>query len=377
MGVFNSKNFNSEVFLKYLETVPRERLVKLLNSGVLVRDTSYGKALSDETGGNYITKPLKGRLTGAPVNLDGETNITASTLGTFKQGVVALGRANGFTELDFTESMTGHDFMSDVAVQLRGYWEDVNEGLLLSILKGAFAVALANNVVDTQKVVAVETLNDAMTQVSGDLKDHFALAIMHSQVAKVLENQKLLEYFKYNDANGIQRDLNIGTWNGRLAIVTDRCPSTVVPAQYQATADEDIVEGKTYYTKDGDVYTPVANPVKADIATYYEKVADAYTEYTSYVLGRGAIAYDELFVKVPVEMARDPFTKGGSETLISRERLVLVPYGVTFKQSAMSGNSPTDAELEDGASWELVKDTNNNAINTKVLPFLAIITRSK
>lgn len=55
----------------------------------------------------------------------------------------------------------------------------------------------------------------------------------------------------------------------------------VQPTTFALTEDEDIVAGKTYYTRSGTspdyVYTPVATPVKADIATYYE--ATAYTTY--------------------------------------------------------------------------------------------------
>ena len=35
MGVFNSKNFNSEVFGKYLETVPRVKQNAFLKAGIL------------------------------------------------------------------------------------------------------------------------------------------------------------------------------------------------------------------------------------------------------------------------------------------------------------------------------------------------------
>ena len=46
---------------------------------------------------------------------------------------------------------------------------------------------------------------------------------------------------------------------------------------YALTEDEDIVEGKTYYTRSGTdpnyVYTPVAEPVKASLGTYYEVTA--------------------------------------------------------------------------------------------------------
>lgn len=46
---------------------------------------------------------------------------------------------------------------------------------------------------------------------------------------------------------------------------------------YALTEDEDVVEGKTYYTRSGTdpnyVYTPVATPVKASLGTYYEVTA--------------------------------------------------------------------------------------------------------
>lgn len=46
---------------------------------------------------------------------------------------------------------------------------------------------------------------------------------------------------------------------------------------YALTEDEDIVEGKTYYTRNGSegsyVYTAVENPVKASLGTYYEVTA--------------------------------------------------------------------------------------------------------
>ena len=54
---------------------------------------------------------------------------------------------------------------------------------------------------------------------------------------------------------------------------------------YALTEDEDIVEGKTYYTRSGTspdyVYTPVQSPVKASLGTYYE-VDDTTTYYKAW-----------------------------------------------------------------------------------------------
>jgi len=44
-----------------------------------------------------------------------------------------------------------------------------------------------------------------------------------------------------------------------------------VATAYTLTEDTTLTTGKTYYTKSGEVYTAVASPDVADIATYYEK----------------------------------------------------------------------------------------------------------
>lgn len=50
--------------------------------------------------------------------------------------------------------------------------------------------------------------------------------------------------------------------------------------EYILTTDTALVTGKTYYTKALDVYTAVASPDVADIATYYEKVKTEVTGLT-------------------------------------------------------------------------------------------------
>ncbi len=47
---------------------------------------------------------------------------------------------------------------------------------------------------------------------------------------------------------------------------------------YSLTLDGAIVDGKTYYTREGVVYTAVATPVVGEIGTYYELDPDAYVD---------------------------------------------------------------------------------------------------
>jgi hypothetical protein len=142
---------------------------------------------------------------------------------------------------------------------------------------------------------------------------------MHSAVATHLENLKVLTYLKYNDGNGIERELTVGQLNGRLVIVDDDMPVA------------EVKEGTTVVGH----------------------------QYTTYVFGQGAIEYTNCGAKVPYEMSRDPKTNGGQDTLYSRQRKCWAPYGISFSGIGnISTLSPTNAELATGANWNLV---NTNA----------------
>jgi len=330
MANFNSKYFNSEVFLKYKDTIIDPVKDNLLESGVLYGDLELAVALADQVGGNYITRPMKGLLDGTPDNYDGSTDINSSALNTFSQGIVVIGRAKGFKEKDFTYSITGKDFMLDIAEQVAHYWNKVNQDIMLSILKGIFATALSSQSIAKTEVGAGDIL-DAVYDTCGDREEHFKVIFMHSHIAKELAKTQLIDYVKYTDSNGITRNTNIATWEGRLVIVNDKCPKVV-----------------------------------------NEKESSKH-DYTCYVLGERAFCFQELPVLVQAEMARDPATNGGEETLYSRERVICQPFGISFKSGAMASLSPTTQELENGDSWELVKDPNGNTTELKTIPFAKIV----
>ena len=74
----------------------------------------------------------------------------------------------------------------------------------------------------------------------------------------------------------------------------------------------------------------------------------------TYVLGEGAISYEDIGAKVPYEMSRDPKTDGGVDTLYTRQRKVFAPYGISYEKKSQTTLSPTKAELENGTNWVLV-----------------------
>ena len=237
-------------------------------------------------------------------------------------GRIVVGRAQGWTEKDFVSDISGDDY-SAAAGEVAEFWDDVDQDTLLSTLKGVFSMnsGEGKNFVTkhTYDISANEdgtfgatTLNTGMQMALGDKKANFALAVMHSRTATILENLNLLEYMKYTDGNGIERNLPLATLNGRIVLVDDTMPTRQVDAKYEKSADTTVQEGTTYYTVSGKEYKVVASPTgNPSESSYYEKVSDAYTEYTTYVLGNGAIEYTNCGVKVSSEMDRNPSKNGG------------------------------------------------------------------
>lgn len=448
MGLFDAKLFNGEVFQKYMDRIPNTKLNELVKSRAIVQRPDLASAMADQAGGNYITTPLKGLISGStPLNYDGETNITANSTKTFSHSRVVVGRAAAWTEKDFSYDITGGvDFMENVAQQISEYWDEIDQDTIVHILNGVFSMSdsegskfVSSHTSDVSAVQNSEgvtgymdgtTLNTAIQKACGDHKGKFSLAIMHSFVATNLENLKLLVYLKYNDANGLQRDLSIGTLNGRLVMVDDSMPTidnytaagvyTVTLSGSNASeGDTFTVAGTTYTVAAADTKTPtgvatsLATALGSDanysvsrtnaVLTLTEKsgkygtgepvvsttsttttitpattTAPANTpKYITYVFGDGAIEYTNCGAKVPYEMDRDPKTNGGQDTLYSRQRKCFAPYGISFTKASMSSLSPTDAELETGANWELVNSNENGTkqyISLKAIPIARIIS---
>jgi hypothetical protein len=89
--------------------------------------------------------------------------------------------------------------------------------------------------------------------------------------------------------------------------------------------------------------------------------------YTSYLFGPGAFAKGAAPLdSAPlqggigtegVEIARVPLD---SDTLlINRRRYILHPRGVKFTSASVAGDTPTNAELENGANWSRVFENKN------------------
>ena len=338
---FDAKSFNPQAFKYKADRIPRTRMNEMRKSRVLTGNPDIRAVFTTQDGTAYARLAMRGLLDGDAVNYDGQTDITATSTKTFEQGVVVVGRAKAWVEKDFSYDITGgQDFMDNVAKQVADYWQDIDQDTLLAILRGVFAMTstkgaefVKKHTYEVDGPMEATTLNSATAQACGDHKKKFSMIFMHSVVSTNLENLNLLTALKYTDKEGVTSDLTLYTWNGKLVIVDDGMPT--------------------------------------------EQAEDGSTVYTSYVLGEGTINYEDIGAKVPYEMARDPKTNGGQDTLYTRQRKVFAPFGLSYEKAKQASLSPTDDELADGTNWDLVHsgeatEAERSYVNDKVIAIARI-----
>ena len=339
MAKFDSKSFNPQAFGAYVKRIPNVAKNELAKSGAIGSNEQAKAALGNQTGSLYARIPYFGRIDGSTSqNNDGATDIASTNTTTYEQGFVVASRMDSWTERSFSKNITaGVDFMDNVAAQIADYKLDVRQAMLLAILEGVYAMGTEGATVaataakefvekhtfdisgeaDEAAMVGSTTLNKAIQKACGDNKNIFKLVIMHSEVATNLENIKLLKYMTQTDADGIERELALATWNGRTVLIDDNMP---------------VEDGK----------------------------------YTTYVLGQGAIILDDIGDSVPYEMSRDPKTNGGQDTLYVRDRYICGVDGISFEKPASITASASNEDLANGANWAIIND------GTKAIPHKAI-----
>lgn len=368
---FDAKSFNPEAFRYMVGRVPNLKMNEIVKSKALVRNPDVQAAFGGQNGTAYARIAMRGLLDGEAVNYDGATDIEATSTKTFEQGMVTVGRAKAWVEKDFSFDITGGvDFMQNVADQVAEYFDTLDQQTILAILSGVFAMTGAKNQEFVEKhtydvtaqgegKISATTLNSAANQACGANKKKFSLVFMHSDVATNLENLNLVAHLKYTDSEGVQRDLELYTWNGKLVVIDDDMPVEEVAAEPETPA----------VGKEGEAgYTPAV------------PATPAYTKYTTYIMGAGAFTFEDIGAKVPVEMDRDPAKNGGEDTLYVRQRKVFAPYGISYEKKSQASLSPTDAELKMGQNWTLVhsgetQENKRTYINHKAIPLARIISR--
>ena len=380
---FRDKIFNENVFEKYLRTLPSTKENSLIKNGLFTVVNKYKSKMSEQAGGYFVTEPIKGRIGGDPVNYDGNTDIGAGAeRPTYLQTKICYGRANVWGEYDFATELTGENFMAE-AQEVKDYWDGERQKTVLSILKGIFSMTggangafVEKHTYEVEGNLEADTLNRASQKALGDKKQNLGIMFTHSAVSTNLEGLNLINFLKYTDADGIERDLTIGTYNGKLVVVDDDMP---VENGYDASSAD--VSGALKVVASGATEGQInlADVEKADFYPAGVKANDyvvAGTKYISYVFKKGFFEFEDLGVVKPVETVRDAKAKGGKNELISRVREMIVPYLISYKTTTKI--SPLNTDFENGANWELVNDgatSNKKYVDDKLIPVVRIISR--
>jgi hypothetical protein len=314
--------FDAEIFNYDWKNTPDLILTSMIDSGAVAYDSEIARLIAN--GSNFFTTPYYNVLGGDEDVYNGVDDFTDTSLTGGSYSGVVYGRMKKWSAISFIKDFnSGADPMAQIVAGVAQYWQKARQVRLIGIMEAIFGItgdadlalhitdiATATTTVADTNLIGETTINDACVKACGDNALGFSLAIMHSTVANRLANLQLLNFRKYTDPMGIERQLPIADINGKTVIVNDN-----VPVEDSASAS-------------------------------------GAKEYTSYVLGLGAIRYAPAPVDVPSEMDRDPNKNGGIDMIYTRVRECMMPYGFSFKGDVATDVGIPDAELFDKASWE-------------------------
>jgi hypothetical protein len=338
VSVFDNKAYNPQAFGRYIQSIPKTRKNELEKANIFTSDNDIKNLFQSQSTAVYAVQPMIGEFNGNVQNLDGETDLEGGELDTYYYGITSYSRAITGKEKDYTKNIIpGLDPLDQIANKFADKWDDVNEDTLVSIIKGVFASTtdgadefVENHTLEVDKVDET-SIYDATQKACGDQNQKFSMSIMHSKIANELAKKQLLEYIKYTDAQGIQRNTNIAQWGDKTVLVDD----TV--------------------TTEGSGET---------------------LKYITYVLGNELFDKEDLSVEQPFERYRNALKNGGLTYLISRSMQVRHPRGFSYLKKSQAKESPTDAEFANGANWGLAKSADGTKYYPhKMIPLARIVSK--
>jgi hypothetical protein len=302
------------------------QLSAFVQSGIIEHAPEFDDLASG--GGRTVEMPFWKDLTAARQILSDGASLAVNKITSDKDIARIQNDAQAWSVNHLAKVISGDDPMQAIVDLVGDYWARTDQAIVISCLKGVFAAAsMAGNKLG----IASETLAGASattrlngatfvdaTVKLGDRGDRLTAVAMHSGTEAALRKLDLIDFIPDSEGKA-----QIKSFQGRRVVVDDTLP---------------VRNGTT----DGLVYT-----------TYL---------FGPGAFGKGAapLAGTPLeggFGTEGVELSRIPLDS--DSVLINRRRYILHPRGVKFNSAAVAGDSPTNAELENGANWTRVFENKN------------------
>lgn len=324
-GTFGGFAFDPDVFAEYMAELPTWSNA-IIASGILQEDQTIMDLIG--TKGNVATLPFYKAMDIAefePYNNDGLTNNTPKEITGGKQTAMLIQRMMAWKAKDFTRELTGANPLQHIANSVNDYYKQVWEAELMNIVNAVMKLddmkshvmdisSTGSSVEDANKIDET-TMIYAQQKALGDAAGNFGIAIMHSAILARYKALGLVEYAKYNNANGLTQEVNLPTINGLIVVPSDR------------------------HTVD---------------------TTGAFPVYTTTIVGRGAIlTARKTNYENPYYTDYDPESSAGVEKLYTKEGRVLHPNGFDLDVSKIANESPTKVELGNEDNWSLAFNEKN------------------
>lgn len=301
-----------EIFTSYVQQKSMEKSA-LIRSGVVQNDSEFDALASGP--GLLVNMPFWNDLTGDSEVMTDDGALTPGKIGSNKDVARKQGRARSWGANGLSALLSGDDPMGAIADRVADYWVREDQKILLQQLQGVFASpSMAGHVHDTSAEAGDAALLTGASHVDasqklGDSKDNLTAVMMHSAIEAYLVKRQLIVYEQ--TVNELNQPVSIPKFMNKTVIVDDAMPFT--PG-----------------TLVGEMY----------------------------LFGGGAFAYGNGSHKdiVATETARDAMASSGEDYLINRKIFILHARGIKWTDTNVADVFPTNAELADGANYQLVYD---------------------
>jgi len=318
MALLADINFVPELFLSYQQEVNQAQSA-FFRSGIIAQNPLITQEFAK--GGREIVLPFFNDLTGESEILSDIIGLTPAVIGSGRQTGIRNLRGRAWQSSDLAAELAGSDPMLAIAQRTGEYWVRDLQATLIAQLVGLFGtggpLVTSNSVGGAATGLTGNLLIKGMAKL-GDAGSRLTALAMHSA-----------PYYEL-----VQQDLIIPTTS---------------TSQIDSRISAENPEFGTYLGRP--VFVDDTLPVSIGTGTGSTNV------YTSYLFGQGAFAYAEVMPKQSVETDRNILK--GIEILVNRKEYLLHPVGMAY-QGTVAGNSPTNAEFQNVASYSQAFADNRN-----------------